>query len=237
MATKPTTDAIKAVLTTVLTWFTVMADGTPRPAVLIPATGRINSDDSNNSPARLAWRCNGARIPLVGMLAALQHGWDASPKSWPILRDVAPSTLVAEGKALYELDDEHPAVSWDGVAEQSDRAIIAALYRATQPDVSAPFEVIAAALTPAPEGEKGSKLSTQERETVNAIMNLSETNPARAALMAELSAEGLAEVERRTKAKNEKAARREEAKAKADAEKAETDKPKAAAKPKATPKK
>jgi hypothetical protein len=232
MATKPTTDAIKAALTTVLTWFTVMADGTPRPAVLVPATGRINADDSNNSPARLAWRCNGARIPLVGMLAALQHGWDASPKSWPILREVAPSTLVVEGTALYGLDDEHPAVSWDGVAEQSDRAIIAALYRATQPDVSAPFEVIAAALTPAPEGEKASKLSEQQRELVNAIMNLSETNPARAALMTELTDEGRAEVERRTKAKTEKAARREQAKAKADAEKPQTP-----AKAKATPKK
>ncbi|TMR99542.1 hypothetical protein [Nonomuraea basaltis] len=233
MATKPNTDAIKAALTSVLAWFTVMADGTARPAVLVTATGRINSDDSANSPARLAWRCNGARIPLVGMLAALTRGWDASPKTWPILREVAPSTLVTEGTALYGLDEEHPAVSWDAVADQYDRAIIAALYRATQPDVSAPFDVISAALTPAPEGEKASKLSEQQREMVNAIMNLSETNPARAALMEELTAEGRAEVERRTKVKAEKDARRKEAKAKADAEKTEPE----AKRAKATPKK
>ncbi|MEV1167376.1 hypothetical protein [Nonomuraea sp. NPDC049784] len=222
--TKPNTAAIKADLATVLGWFTVMADGTSRPAVLIAETGRINSEDSANSPARLAWRCNGARVPLAGMLAALKRGWDASPKSWPILRDVTPAALVDEGIKLYGLDEEHPAASWDGVADQTDRAIIAALYRATQPDVTAPFDLIKSALTPAPESEKGSKLSDEQRELVNAVMNLSDTNPARAALMASLTDEGRAEVERRTKAKAEKEARRKAAKAEADAKAKPADK-------------
>ncbi|MEV6154946.1 hypothetical protein AB0L53_31855 [Nonomuraea sp. NPDC052129] len=224
--TKPTTDAVKAALSTLLAWFCTMADGQYRPVVVMEATKRVNHDDSRNSPTRLGWRCPGTRLPVVAMLAALKRGWDAAPKSWPMLADVAPATLVEEGCALYGLDSEHVAADWDAVREQADGAVITALYRATQPDVSAPWDVIAAVLTPAPESEKGSKLPDQERELVNAIMNLSETNPARAALMTELTDEGRAEVERRTKAKTEKEARRKAAKDQADAQKAQTsDKP------------
>ncbi|MEU6778588.1 hypothetical protein ABZ912_05245 [Nonomuraea angiospora] len=235
--TKPNAEQIKAALATVLGWFTVMADGTARPAVLLP-TGKVNSEDSANSPARLAWRCNGARVPLAGMLAAIKRGWDASPKSWPVLRDVTPATLVDEGTKLYGLDSEHPAASWDAVTEQSDRAIIGALFLAIRATDTAPFDVISELLAPATE-EKASKLPDEQRELVNAVMNLSDTNPARAALMGALTDEGRAEVERRTKAKTEKAARRKAAKDDADAKAKEEAEAKPDAKPdaKATPKK
>ena len=214
MATKPTADQIKTALTTVLTWLTVMADGTARPAVLTP-TGKVDSEDSANSPARLAWRCNGARMPIVGMLAAIAHGWDAAPKSWPTLREHAPNALVVEGRDTYGLAEEHPAASWDAVADQSDRAMITALYKATRDDVTAPFDVIAAVLTPT-ESEKTAKLPEEQRQMVNAVMQLSESNPARATLIAGLSEAGKAEVERRTKAKAEKAERRKAAKPEAE---------------------
>ncbi|GAB2918416.1 hypothetical protein ACFMQL_20380 [Nonomuraea fastidiosa] len=214
MATKPTTpttDDTKAALSTVLAWFTVMADGTARPVVTTP-TGRVDSEDSANSPARLAWRCNGARLPLAGMLAALRHGWTAEPKTWPVLRDVTPAALVDEGSTLYGLDSDHPAASWDAVSDQSDRALIAALFLAVRAGDAAPFDVIADVLTPA-ESEKSTKLPEEQRELVNAVMALSEDNPARAHLMTGLTDAGKAEVERRTKVKREKAERRKAAEA------------------------
>src|SRR5690606_6068635 len=129
-------------------------------------------------------------------------GWSAEPKTWPVLRDVTPAALGEEGTALYGLDADHPAASWDAVADQSDRALLTALYLAGRAE-SAPFDAIAEVLTPT-ESERSSKLPDDQRELVNAVMALSEDNPARAALMGGLSEAGRAEVERRTKARREK---------------------------------
>src|SRR5690606_8007077 len=64
--------------------------------------------------------------------------------------------------------------------------------------------------------EKTAKLPEEQRQMVNAVMQLSESNPARATLIAGLSEAGKAEVERRTKAKAEKAERRKAAKPEAE---------------------
>ncbi|MFI6485196.1 hypothetical protein ACIBH1_45310 [Nonomuraea sp. NPDC050663] len=206
---------IKAVFIGFLSWLCTMADGTVKSPVMLPSG--LTADGSKNSPQRLAYRCDGARVSIAGMVGAQRHGWTMAAKSWPVIGRLSAGEVEAAGLLALVYGTEVEPFTLDILTStgHTDGALIGALWQASRDDVANPVATLVAALAPKVKAESGPKvtLSDAEQQTIKALLGLPVDHPMHASGLDSLTAEAQEVYKARRASKDAKAAIRAAAEA------------------------